>query len=90
MSRRKPQGPWAELFKLRISYMVLVTAYLGFYLGMRSTGQLMTQFENYILLFHLLLEAQDGIPRVGELALEPCNLLRLQQGNLLRTRGDVL
>lgn len=47
--------PFIELMKPRISALVLITSYLGFYLGLRSQGQLMLDAASWIRLAHLLL-----------------------------------
>ena len=44
-----------EMTKPRISILVLVTAYLGYYLGLRSVGSVGLDWLNIQLLFHLLL-----------------------------------
>ena len=46
---------YIELIKLRITLLVLVTAYLGYYLGLRSLNIYMGNVENWIILFFLLL-----------------------------------
>ena len=43
-----------ELLKVRITFMVLVTTYLGYYLGIRSAGEYIFTAEQLIILFNLL------------------------------------
>ena len=46
---------YIELTKPRITLLVLVTAYLGYYLGMRSQGGHMVSAESWLILFYLIL-----------------------------------
>ena len=46
---------YIDLTKPRITMLVLVTAYLGYYLGVRSLGDHMASLSSYIILFYLLL-----------------------------------
>ena len=46
---------YIELTKPRITLLVLVTAYLGYYLGMRSQGDHMVSVESWLILFYLIL-----------------------------------
>ena len=46
---------YIELTKPRITLLVLVTAYLGYYLGLRSQGSHMVSIESWIILFYLIL-----------------------------------
>ncbi len=46
---------YCELGKVRLTVLVLVTAYLGYYLGLRSLGNTMMTFESWLGLFHLLI-----------------------------------
>jgi protoheme IX farnesyltransferase len=41
--------------KPRITMLVLVTSYLGYYLGLRSMGQYLFSFEQLLVFFHLML-----------------------------------
>ena len=46
---------YIELTKPRITLLVLVTAYLGYYLGLRSQDDHMVSFESWLVLFYLIL-----------------------------------
>ncbi|MDP6852837.1 MAG: heme o synthase [Candidatus Marinimicrobia bacterium] len=46
---------YIELTKPRIALMVLVTAYLGYYLGVRSQDSHMTDWSSWLLLLYLLI-----------------------------------
>jgi len=46
---------YLELTKPRISMLVLVTAYLGYYLGIRSQGNHMISLDSWLVLFYLLI-----------------------------------
>ena len=46
---------YIKLTKPRITMLVLVTAYLGYYLALRSQGNHMHNLESWIVLFYLLL-----------------------------------
>ena len=46
---------YIELTKPRITLLVLVTAYLGYYLGIRSQGDHMVSVESWLILFYLIL-----------------------------------
>ena len=46
---------YIELTKPRIILLVLVTAYLGYYLGLRSQGIHMASVESWLILFYLIL-----------------------------------
>ena len=46
---------YIELTKPRIIFLVLVTAYLGYYLGLRSQGNHMVSVESWLILFYLIL-----------------------------------
>ena len=46
---------YIELTKPRIIFLVLVTAYLGYYLGLRSQGSHMASVESWLILFYLIL-----------------------------------
>ena len=46
---------YIELTKPRITLLVLVTAYLGYYLGLRSQGDPMVSVESWLILFYLIL-----------------------------------
>ena len=46
---------YIELTKPRIILLVLVTAYLGYYLGLRSQGSHMASVESWLILFYLIL-----------------------------------
>ena len=46
---------YIELTKPRIIFLVLVTAYLGYYLGLRSQGDHMVSVESWLILFYLIL-----------------------------------
>lgn len=43
-----------KLSKPRITFLVIVTAYLGYYLGLRHNGLLMIEFMSLIKFFHLV------------------------------------
>ena len=43
-----------EMMKPRISLLALLTGYLGYYLGLRYQNLMMTSYEQWIILFHLL------------------------------------
>ena len=44
-----------ELSKPRITFLVIVTTYLGYYLGLRYNGYMMTEFSTLTIFFHLVL-----------------------------------
>ena len=46
---------YIELTKPRISMLVLVTAYLGYYLGLRSQDNHMVDFNSWLVLVYLLI-----------------------------------
>ena len=46
---------YIELTKPRITLLVLVTAYLGYYLGLRSVNNHMVSIESWLMLFYLIL-----------------------------------
>ena len=46
---------YIELTKPRITLLVLVTAYLGYYLGLRSQGDPMVSLESWLILCYLIL-----------------------------------
>ena len=46
---------YIELTKPRITLLVLVTAYLGYYLGLRSQGSHMATVDSWLILFYLIL-----------------------------------
>ena len=46
---------YIELTKPRIIMLVMVTAYLGYYLGLRSQGDQMHSLDSWVVLFYLLL-----------------------------------
>ena len=43
------------LIKVRITILVIVTAYLGYYLGLRFVGLQMTELSSIIIFFHLII-----------------------------------
>ena len=45
---------YITILKPRLSLLVLVTAYLGFYLGIRSQGEYVFSYDELYLLFYLL------------------------------------
>ena len=47
--------PYITILKPRLSLLVLITAYLGFYLGVRSQGEYVFSYDELYLLFYLLL-----------------------------------
>jgi len=52
---QKQIAEYIALTKPRIILLVLVTAYLGYYLGLRSQDDHMNSFDSWIILFYLLL-----------------------------------
>ena len=52
---REKISNYIELTKPRITMLVLVTAYLGYYLGLRSQDNHMASLDSWIVLFYLLL-----------------------------------
>ena len=44
-----------ELIKLNISFLVLITCYIGYYLGLRSQGFIMVELQSWITFFYLLI-----------------------------------
>jgi len=46
---------YIELTKPRITLLVLITAYLGYYLGLRSQDVHMVDFESWLILFYLII-----------------------------------
>lgn len=44
-----------QLIKLNITILVLVTCYIGYYLGLRYTGLKMIELNSWIVFFHLML-----------------------------------
>ena len=53
-SLKKTMLNYLELTKPRIGLLVIVTAYLGYYLGLRSADSHMTETYEWITLVHLL------------------------------------
>ena len=47
--------PYITILKPRLSLLVLITAYLGFYLGVRSQGEYVFSYDELYLLFYLLI-----------------------------------
>ena len=45
---------YITILKPRLSLLVLITAYLGFYLGIRSQGEYIFSYDELYLLFYLL------------------------------------
>ena len=45
---------YKQMMKPRITMLVLVTSYLGFYLGLRSMGQYFFTIEQVLLFVHLM------------------------------------
>ena len=43
------------LLKLRITLLVIITSYLGYYLGLRYLGYVMVELETIIKFFHLVI-----------------------------------
>jgi len=43
-----------ELIKINISFLVLVTCYIGYYLGLRSEGLMMVELQSWITFFYLI------------------------------------
>ena len=43
-----------DLLKLNISFLVLVTCYIGYYLGLRSEGLMMVELQSWIIFFYLI------------------------------------
>ena len=41
------------LIKIRITLLVIITSYLGYYLGLRYTGYMMIESHTIITFFHL-------------------------------------
>lgn len=41
------------LIKIRITLLVIITSYLGYYLGLRYTGYMMVEFHTVVTFFHL-------------------------------------
>jgi len=46
---------YISLAKPRITFLVVVTTYLGYYLGLRYTGLMMIEFASIVTFFHLVL-----------------------------------
>jgi len=44
-----------ELIKLNISLLVIVTCYIGYYLGLRYEGLKMVEYQSWIIFFYLIL-----------------------------------
>ena len=47
-------SPYLQLTKPRIGLLVIVTAYLGYYLGLRSVDSHMLEIYEWINLFHIM------------------------------------
>ena len=43
-----------ELIKINISFLVLVTCYIGYYLGLRSEGLMMVELQSWVTFFYLI------------------------------------
>jgi len=43
-----------EIIKINISFLVLVTCYIGYYLGLRSEGLMMVELQSWITFFYLI------------------------------------
>ena len=54
-SMKQTISAYIELMKTRVTSLVLVTAYLGYYLGLRSQEEHMSSLESWLVLFYLLL-----------------------------------
>ena len=52
---------YIRLAKPRITLLVVVTTYLGYYLGLRYTGLMMIEFNSIVNFFHLVLSALNPI-----------------------------
>ena len=50
----KSLKPFIEIIKPRIVFLVLVTTYLGYYLGLRSIDSHMLSIDEWIIFFHLI------------------------------------
>ena len=50
----KNLNPFIEIIKPRIVFLVIVTTYLGYYLGLRSINSHMLLFSEWIMFFHLV------------------------------------
>ena len=46
---------YLELIKINISILVSITCYLGYYLGLRYNGYMMTEYDSWITFFYLLI-----------------------------------
>ena len=44
----------SELIKINISILVIVTCYIGYYLGLRSKGLMMTEYDSLLMFFYLV------------------------------------
>jgi len=44
-----------ELIKINISILVIVTSYIGYYLGLRSKGLLMVEYSSWIVFIYLII-----------------------------------
>ena len=84
---KKNISAYIDLTKPRIITMVLVTSYLGYYLGLRSQNSYMSDFTSYVTLLYLLL---------GTLLTSACasvfnQLIEWKQDSLMdRTKGRPL
>ena len=46
---------YLEIIKINISILVIVTCYIGYYLGLRYKGFSMIEIDNWIICFYLIL-----------------------------------
>ena len=46
---------YLEIIKINISFLVIVTCYIGYYLGLRYEGYNMVELDNWIIFFYLVL-----------------------------------
>ena len=46
---------YLDIVKINISFLVLVTCYIGFYLGLRFEGLKMVEMKSWVTFFHLIL-----------------------------------
>ena len=78
---------YIELTKPRITMLVLVTAYLGYYLGLRSQDNHMATIESWVVLFYLLLGtwATSAAAAVLNQVIE-----RKQDSKMMRTKNRPL
>ena len=47
--------PYLQLIKMNITVLVVITSYLGYYLGLRYENLMMIEFESWIIFLYLII-----------------------------------